>query len=894
MKHIKPRTLGILHRPFTVSGRSRLVVSPICFFELVTGRVVDETDGWRKIVPRLGPETCLDPVFPKQHAEVLLAGSAHAPRGTRVTEMVVGLKIGAVDKQLRVWGDRKLIRGILPASRLTEPQPFDEMPLVCSRAFGGPHYPANPVGKGHQTLRARLTEREVELPNIEPLRSSDPEPAGFVPLGLDSPVRRGHSGTYDSAWLSHDFPGFPGDVERLFFNAAPVDQQQRDPWRGDETFELRGMHPTLPRLAGQLPGVLARAFVQRKAEPLHEVPLHAETVWLFPHLDLTDMGLGDAGLGAVIFRGETEIEDSDGLDVASVMIAYERLTDPPRPFAHYLHVHALRTGDPKTQLAHVLNEGPLSPVPTAELEAQLEEERERALAEYYASFKAVSDGIVEENPQLAKLEGYSPPECPPPKLGVLSKEALARGDVDLTEMLAKADAWEKEARKEAAKLEAKAAEAMAKLPPDPTKQDPASPRAVAAAVAERVARAMRQPRKLGGSGMGEGKKIPEIPKRAHEIPAVAALLEKASAAGAPSVPSMEELEDDTRGRRSTPKPKEIDAAHRVPIGRALRELVERCVAAGASLAGRDLAGADLSGLRFESSDLRELLLEHADLRGATFVDCRMEGCTLAGACLDGATFVGCDLSNANLCGTRGVGTELRDCDLAEGLWLESTWCEAAFVRCGWRRVIANEMQAQHCRFDESRFEETFLVKADLSHSSFERCQGARTLLVAAKLGSARFYRSAWERTVAVDIDGDGSCWDESTLDRVQFGGGSRLMDVSLRSVRAKQTGFRGAALGAAQLQGSIFESCDFGDVTLRGANLTGAAFFGSVLMGARLVESDLRGARFYEALLNKVRIEGCDVADANFYGANCQGAAFQGVGDARLEGLNPAGVEVQR
>lgn len=887
MKNIKPRKLGILHRTLTVGGRSRLVVSPLCFFELTTGAVIDETDGWRKIAPRLGTDTILDPVLPKQNAEVLLAGSACAPAGTRISQTEVRLKIGAIDKRLWVWGDRRAVRGILPSSRFTEPQPFEQMPLTYSRAFGGPKYAKNPLGKGHQTLRDRLTEGEAELPNVEPMHSSDPEPAGFGPVGFDSPVRRGHVGTYDSAWMNGEFPGFPSDVERLFFNSAPVDQQQPRPWRGDELFQIFGMHPTLRCLQGRLPGVYARAFVEREGEAPHEVPLHAETVWLFPHLDLADMGLGDAGLGAIIFRGETEVEDSDGLDVASVMIAFERSTDRPRPVAHYQRAHELRTGDPKTQLAQVLNDAPLCPAHTPEFERQLAEEQQRALEEYYANFEAVTESILEDHPQLKELEGYEPPKCPPPKLGLFPKEAMARGDVDMTEMLAKADAWEKELREEAAKKEAETAEALANLPEDPTKKDPASPEAVAEAVAERVAKAGRQPRKFGGAGLGTGEGLPEIPPSAYDDPALKEVL--ALAAGAPSIA---ELEDDTRGRRLNPKPEAMESAHREAVGQALREMVKRCRIEGGSLVGRDLQGADLSEMRFESADLRELLLEHADLSRATFINCRLEGSTFAGACLDGARFVDCNLSGANLCGTTGKGAEFRSCDLSGGMWIESVWSESVFFDCGWENVVANEMQARCCRFDASRFEETIFIQADLSHGSFEGCRGARSILIQAKLDEARMNGSAWERTIAVGIEGNGSCWDESTFDRMQFGGGSQLVNASFRGVRAKQTGFRGSPLGAAQLQRSVFESCDFAKVTLEGADLSETAFFSSVLTQAQIVQSDLRDTKFYEALLNKAHIVDCKVAEANFYGANCQGAVFEGVGNARLQGLNAAGVEV--
>lgn len=892
MKNIKPRKLGVLHRTFMVAGRTSLVVSPLCFFELGSGRVIDETEGWKKVAPRLGSDGCLDPVFPKHNAEVLLAGSAWAPRGTRVTEAIVGLKVGTVDKRLRVWGDRNAVRGLLPTSRVSAPQPFEQMPLVPSRAFGGPDYAPNPDGTGHQTLRGRLTESEVKLPNIEPLRSSDPEPAGFGPLPMGSPARRGHAGTYDTAWANNDFPGFPGDVQRLLFNAAPVDQQQLERWAGDESLELRGMHPDLPLIEGRLPGVAARAFVRRTAEDLREVPLRAETLWLFPYLDLTDLGLGDSGLGVVIFRGETPIDDDDADDVESVLVAYEGLHDPPRPLAHYRRVVELSTGDAKQRLAHVLDDGPLSPQVSPAVEAEREAEREQALKEYYASAAAVSEAVLEENPQIAELEGYTPPTCPPPKLGVISKQALARGDFDLTETLDKAEAWEQEARDKAAELEAEAAEAMAKLPPGQAELDPGSPKVVAQAVAKRVATALQQPREFGGEGLASRGEVPEIPDAALDDPALASLLQRA---GDLQTPSVEQLQDDTRGRRATVEPKPIEAAHREAIGLALRRTVRELLAGGHSMAGRDLAGADLRGMSFDSVDLRQVLLEHADLRDAKFSACRFDGATLAAARLDGASVVNCTLSNANLCGARGAGTSFHACELSEGLWLGSEWHDAEFTNCGWSRVIANEMEALRCRFDGSRFDETFFVEADLSGSSFADCRGARTLLVHAKLVAARLDGSSWSRCLAAGLDATDSRWDHTTLDRVQFAGGqSTLAGASFRGVLAKQVGFRGTPLGNARLQGSVFESCDFGDVELRGADLSDSSFEGSLLTRATLAECDLGGTTFYQALLNKAKLVGCKVGAANFYGANCQGAVFEGIGDTQLRGLSAAAVQVSR
>jgi hypothetical protein len=64
--------------------------------------------------------------------EVIFLGSAHAPRGSAVTEMTVSLRVGEVERSLCVVGDRVVRDGVIAA-----PQPFTTMDLGWSNAFGG-------------------------------------------------------------------------------------------------------------------------------------------------------------------------------------------------------------------------------------------------------------------------------------------------------------------------------------------------------------------------------------------------------------------------------------------------------------------------------------------------------------------------------------------------------------------------------------------------------------------------------------------------------------------------------------------------------------------------------------------------------------------------------------
>ena len=155
MKIVKPMTLGLMHRPYRWQGRDRLLVATLSFFAL-GGRpdsLLRDNLQWRKVMAALPAGRPLDELMPKARGEVLLAGSAYAAHGLATTEMAVRLQVGAVDKRLRVLGDRQWMYGMLPWLRITEPSPFTRMPLTWARAYGGAGHPADagPHEAGHRS-----------------------------------------------------------------------------------------------------------------------------------------------------------------------------------------------------------------------------------------------------------------------------------------------------------------------------------------------------------------------------------------------------------------------------------------------------------------------------------------------------------------------------------------------------------------------------------------------------------------------------------------------------------------------------------------------------------------------------------------------------------------------
>ncbi len=100
----------------------------------------------------------------KPEVDVLVSGHAYAPKGQSATAMQVSLRMktakGVLDRSIAVFGDRTWQTGV-PSSAA----PFEKIPLVYERAFGGPQVPANPVGVGHKG--AAGPDGKKRLPNFE-------------------------------------------------------------------------------------------------------------------------------------------------------------------------------------------------------------------------------------------------------------------------------------------------------------------------------------------------------------------------------------------------------------------------------------------------------------------------------------------------------------------------------------------------------------------------------------------------------------------------------------------------------------------------------------------------------------------------------------------------------
>jgi hypothetical protein len=165
----------------------------------------------------------------KAGTDVVLIGSAWAPGQRPVPRSQVGMVVAGRQKMILVSGDR-VWRGGKPS----EPKPFESVPLVWERAFGGVHQHGetmlaeerNPVGCGFSGGRSASDMEGLAVPNLEDPAAAlqqigdSPTPACLAPIAPSWLPRRRFAGTYDDRWQRGRAPYLPDDFDPRFFQSA--------------------------------------------------------------------------------------------------------------------------------------------------------------------------------------------------------------------------------------------------------------------------------------------------------------------------------------------------------------------------------------------------------------------------------------------------------------------------------------------------------------------------------------------------------------------------------------------------------------------------------------------------------------------------------------------------
>ncbi|MHC4403674.1 MAG: DUF2169 family type VI secretion system accessory protein [Planctomycetota bacterium] len=199
-----------------------------------------------------------DLALEKPSVDVLINGQAYAPWGKPAPTVPVEVHVGDIHKELLVHGDRSW-RSALLGGAPSGAEPFETMPIVYERAFGGIDVdPANPeqgkaeprnrVGVGFRGVLSQNPDVSTEVPNVEyasdriRARGDRRKPAGLGVVARNWVPRLGFAGTYDDAWLDQRWPLLPEDFDARHYQAAP-DDQQSNTLQGGEEVRLHNLTP---------------------------------------------------------------------------------------------------------------------------------------------------------------------------------------------------------------------------------------------------------------------------------------------------------------------------------------------------------------------------------------------------------------------------------------------------------------------------------------------------------------------------------------------------------------------------------------------------------------------------------------------------------------------------
>jgi hypothetical protein len=205
-----------------------------------------------------------DLVALKPTTDVVINGTAYAPKGRPSSDFLISMRVNAVRKVVRVIGRRMWGEGF--AGMTSSPEPLVSLPVTYERAYGGYDRTdpdprnhrldtRNPVGCGVAAPSSRRAGNPLpnfEYPGKDVQRAG---PAGFGAIASYWSPRRELSGTYDKNWERTRFPLLPVDWDSGSLLCSPPDQRPQSYLNGGESVELVNFTPdgllrfNLPRVS---------------------------------------------------------------------------------------------------------------------------------------------------------------------------------------------------------------------------------------------------------------------------------------------------------------------------------------------------------------------------------------------------------------------------------------------------------------------------------------------------------------------------------------------------------------------------------------------------------------------------------------------------------------------
>jgi uncharacterized protein YjbI with pentapeptide repeats len=933
MNIVKSFHSSLLHRFFSFQEKHYFTASVLWGFNLQTGEPVLEQDLWLTIGDMLAKNELFDTGMPKPNAELLVQGSCFAPEGSEVNASRVKVSLGAISKELYVFGDRHWIDGI----GISEPVPFTEMPVSYANAFGGKDHAPNPLGKGIEAVEGE-TGPIIPLPNIEyadQLMGSPndkPRPASLNRIDMMCEQRMLNAGTYDQKYIETRMPGFPDDFNYDYFNDAAKDQQNEGFFKGDEQYEIRNMHPQHALIKGQIPGVYGRVFVNHQVNgrvDFKEIPTQLDTVWLFPN----------AELGVMIHRGTMEVNEADATDIKQILIANENTADTARAQEHYKNELAMRI-DLEEGYKYLLYTSPLIPEGST-CGAKLIEENadfpyeqlvskntqkfsdiknQEAEASLRQQFEDQKKQFPEGSPERQKIDSLvqqisdakANPPAPSPEMQKIQELTdkmvpMMKDDPkkpDLTKLNLKA-ADELKAHMEKLKIDATVEsksklllqiEELKKLKPEGelsprVKQlentlvmmelPPILPRIDVEAILQQLNAQNQEVQKQLLVMQSMGMPDEQLSKIKQTV-------------------DIEAIKNRTHDQLDKAKEGYRIGAHYIEQARSPHEGQEAVIRTallsafktGGKTAQGDYAFVDLSDLDLTGIDLSGAYLEYADLTNTNLTNANLSRAIMAHAILKNTVLANTNLSEANLGSIEFESAIFSDSDLTGATLGKSIIKNTEFNRCKMAEKMDMflETKFEECRFTGSDLRKNTFIDAQISGCDFSDADLSESVFINPIMDRSIFCGATLSSINFIKAQADEAVFDNASMKNVRFVGGSSLAKASfvtseikeanLRDCNLEEANFTEANLYKSDLSGSNLKKANFEktraiEAQFIKADLTHANMQKINLMEGSLYKAILSAAKFNNANLYGVSFLGCTVGETDFTGADLEKTLFK-------------------
>jgi uncharacterized protein YjbI with pentapeptide repeats len=816
----------------------------------------------------------------------------------------VDLDIGPICKRVVVTGNRYWKRGDMGGNLLgrivghdweiSEPEPFLEMDIGWKNAFGGPEFSDNPFGKGYlPSGQGPSLDHSSELPNVErPERmmshpSSVAEPAGYGPLEITWPERAKKIGTkYGKKWEKERFPEPAVDMDPTYYNSAPDDQQLKSGyWNGDETIVITHMHPDHPEIKTALPAVRPRCFVLQKAkgnERWNEVPLIPETVWLFPNVKR----------GILVSRGVFEIDTFYGVDVDTVLLAWELRDGKTRTSADYRSSVKLRQDD-ETSSDWSAREDDLSPpegIPEEENIFGDDEEEEEDLGLTKADEQAqkmiakASDMLQKAglNPAEYLAAAVPPPQAKPPKLEKMS---------DIGKIQEWADREIDKAEKVVAEMEAKSSfagattkEELKKLAEDKVReickrsgQDYDAVMAAAAAIPVSEKSVLAKAKEMILKTKAE---VSDNPVKLIELDAA---LKKVEAAELET--AMEEDSDMNAMMRQTAHygdPPDMPTPERAAF---LRAWVLETYKMGKSLSAEDLTGVDLSNLNLKGADFKGATMDSANLSGCDLTGADMSECLSARVDFSNSILADVNFTKSGLGKAKFVKANLTRANLTEAAIDFSDFSAATLVDAVLKIELCQESDFTSADLSGVRMSEGEFLKSTFSKTNFRNAILKKISFMESRLLGADFSGADLEEACFVEVNADSAIFTSAMMKNTNAHlnckfTNCRFTCINGEAINLGQTDLSGADFSDASLPNAAFGESAlnrsiFDRVVAREADFTDSDLSDASFEGADLMQSSLQGTMLYRTRFVNAHLFGADLLNARIEDADFRGAVIQ-------------------